>query len=322
MNFLNTTSSGAVVTPVVSPPPSQTHGVIDARLFLYPLNSTQQLTIVEINWPLSLGNTVVIRVPAPASLSILPVIPGLFESLSACFPSTAPTRHAWDDDSGTDERGGGGGDASLRIPSGSLPSDVHVPHGVRAEAVHCDTDAVPIEITAGLSNIKDWAFFSATAATVETSTTTTTASSSSSSSLRASTFFSIEHALIPTIGLWLPLTNKSGGVAKAVRWTAFSAGGLSMEDGGWGNAGASPSESLGALRRRLATGSFRDIHSPTKTWTEIAEQYAFDTNLVLRVRRGAGGLLPTHDVFIQLAHGGGGSDHRGFETPSYTPDGR
>lgn len=307
MNFLHTTSAGAVIASPPPPAPPLSPGVIDARFFLYPLNSTQQQTIVEINWPLSLGNTLVIRVPAPASLSILPVLPGLFESLLACFPSTAPTRHAWDDDGSGDERGS----FYNQIPSGSLPSDVHVPHGVRAEAVHCDTDAVPVQVTAGLANVKDWAFFCATAAP-----------QIASSSLRASTFFSVEHALIPTIGLWLPLTNNSSVVeANAVRWTAFSAGGLSTEDGGWGNAGASPSESLGALRRRLSTGSFRDIHPPTRSWMEVAEQYAFDTNLTLRVRRGAGGLLPTHDVFIHMAHGGSGGQS-GLETPSYTPDGR
>lgn len=301
-------------------------GIIDARMFLLPLaDSHQQLTIIEVSWPSSDGaHAVILRMPAPASLEEAPI--GLLDALRASFPSTAPTRHAWDDESG-DESGNGGGreENAPRVPTGVLPRDSYAPPGARANAVPCEVAAVPAELTAGLTNAgtgstssadsgsgSGWDFFQATAA------------AGGVVAARATALFCVRHAL-PPAGLWLPLRSSasfSQSPGGGMRWTVMSAGGAAAEEGGWANAGATPAETLASLRRRLATGSFRDLLPPTRVWSDVATAYALDASLALRVRKGAAaGVLPLKDVFIPLAAspgaaaaaaaGGGG----GVETP-------
>ena len=208
---------------------------------------------------------VAITVPAPATLAAGGA--AVLDAVAACFPSTARRVDAWESDEEED--------AGLRAARGALASDA--PPVARTAA------AVALEPAAAGGA---WASARARAA--------------GAPGAPAAAFFALRHALDGARGLFLPLPR--GG---ALRWAAYSVGAARRADGGWASAGATPAEMLGDLRRRLATGSFRDVRAPRAQWggegaAALRELFGgAPPGGALRVRRG-GSALPEEDVFFPL----------------------
>jgi hypothetical protein len=216
---------------------------------------------------------VAITVPAPATLAAGGA--AVLDAVAACFPSTARRVDAWESDEEED--------AASRVARGALASDA--PPVARVAA------AVALEPEAAGGA---WASVRARAA--------------GAPGAPAAAFFALRHALDGARGLFLPLPR--GG---ALRWAAYSVGAARRVDGGWASAGATPAEMLGDLRRRLATGSFRDVRAPRAQWGGEGAAAAGAAGAAalrelfggappggaLRVRRG-GSALPEDDVFFPL----------------------
>lgn len=269
---------------------------ISARFFLYPASSTEQLTVVELGWDSRALHALTLRFPGPIISFEAGVPAGLLDSLVGCFPSTAPRKNAWDDDSG-DECGAIGGDI-VRIPTGARASDTPLPAGARAEVrIRSATQVGGDPRRAAENKGDEWIFCTAQAPAQVSSQSPPEAVVH-----RLTAFFCVRHRL-SVAGLWLPLSSTSAAPSRNLRWVAFSAGGVSLEEGGWNSAGSTPCEALGALRRRLATGSFRDIHAPTLLWPDVAQRYALNASLTLRVRKGEGP-PPTADVYFPVESAG------------------
>jgi hypothetical protein len=242
--------------------------------------------VVELGWDARAMHSVTLRFPGP-TISLETSVPaGLLDSLVRCFPSTAPMKHAWDDDSDDDECSDFGG--NVRIPTGARASDTPLPAGARAEVrIRSATQVGGDPRRAAEKKVEEWVYCTAQAPSQAPTEAVVH---------RLTALFCVRHRL-SVAGLWLPLSAASAAPSRHLRWIAFSAGGVSLEEGGWNSAGSTPGEALGALRRRLATGSFRDIHAPTLFWPDVAQRYELNASLTLRVRRGEGP-PPTSDVYF------------------------
>lgn len=265
------------------------------RVFVSPVGSFEQLTLLDVYFS---GCDVLVRIPSPASAPApfsADACSAHFAALLSCFPTTSPRVNAWDD-SDDDTARDTTGFARVR---GALPSDAGPPPSsatsdfslVNATNVAAALGGAAPSLPAAAS---EWAYL-------------VTRGIAGGGPTRATV--AVVHARPRDGGLWLPLRTRAGVGARAkLNWLMFNVGGLDRPEGGWASAGTTPSEHFSDLRRRLATGSYRELMPPQRTWADVVDGGGWLAALprpaaALQLRRRIGFSAPTEDVELDACDG-------------------
>lgn len=271
--------------PIPAPPDAS------VRAFISPVGSTAQLTLLDVYFS---GCDVLVRIPSPASVPApfsADACSALFSALIACFPATTPRVNAWDDSDNEDAASGG------RV-RGALPSDTGPPASSASSFSLVSAADVAAVLSGAAPSLptasNEWSYL-VTRGVADGGPTRATVA--------------VVHARPRGGGLWLPLRTRAGVGARAkLHWQLFNAGGGDRPEGGWASAGTTPGEHFSDLRRRLATGSYRELTPPLRTWADVVAADAWPADLprpaaALQLRRRVGLSAPTEDVELDACDG-------------------